>query len=298
MPSVIAVDVGGTTIKAARVDRASTLLAESVHSTPVADGPAAVVTAVRTAVRELCTQDVVGVGVAVPGAVDAAAGVARYAANLGWRDVPLRELIAQDVDVPVGLGHDVRAAGRAELELGRLRGVSEGLLVVIGTGIAGVVMAHGDLVDGATALAGEIGHLPVYPDGEPCACGQQGCVEVYASAAGIARRYARRTGSRRPAAAIAEQLASDPGAAVVWAEAVAALGLALATCTLLLDPAVIVLGGGLSGAGEELRAPVAAALAERLAWRPAPEVTLSPLGGRAGLLGATLLAWQAADHSR
>src|SRR5262249_28289826 len=139
-------------------------------------------------------------------------------------------------------------------------------------------------------------HLPVRPDGEPCRCGQRGCTEVYASAAGIARRYLTRSGVRRSAREIAERVAVDPDAAAVWDEAADALGFALASATFLLDPGLIVLGGGLAGAGEALRDPVATALTGRLAWRPAPEVRISPLGGRAGLLGAALLAWQAAGY--
>ncbi|MDT4918199.1 MAG: glucokinase [Pseudonocardiales bacterium] len=293
MPEVLAVDVGGTTIKVARADGAATLLDERATPTPVADGPAAVVAAIRAAVLDMATPAVAAACVVVPGVVDPVAGVARHATNLGWRDVPLRDLLMQELGVPVVVEHDVRAAGRAEQELGRLRDVRDGVLVVIGTGIAGVVLAGGEIVRGSTWLAGELGHLPVRPDGEPCACGQRGCTEVYASAAGIARRYLARTGRLLTARAIAGSIATDADAATVWDEAAAALGVALAAATLLLDPAVIVLGGGLSRAGEALRAPVAAALAGRLsplAWRPAPEVTMSPLGARAGLLGAALLA--------
>lgn len=298
MPDVLAVDVGGTTIKAARVDETGAVCAERATPTPVAEGGHAVLAAVREIAREVAVPGVVAAGVVVPGVVDADAGIARYAANLGWHDVALRDLLVSELGVPVAVDHDVRAAGRAEATLGRLLDVRHGLLVVIGTGIAGVLIDDGRAVRGAGGLAGEIGHLPVYPDGVPCACGQRGCTEVYASAAGIARRYGARTGVSRSAQEIAAALGADPDADGVWAEAAAALGLALAACVLLLDPSVIVLGGGLAGAGEALRAPVAAALTGRLTWRPAPPVEISPLGGRAGLLGAALLARQASriDH--
>jgi glucokinase len=292
VPEVIAVDVGGTSIRAATVDLDGVIGRERVRSTPAAEGPGAVVAAVRAAAGELAGPDVVAAGVVVPGVVDAATGIARYATNLGWRDVPLGDLLTADLGVPVVVEHDVRAAGRAELALGSARGVTDGLLVWLGTGIAAVVVADGSIVEGAQKMAGELGHLPVRPDGEPCACGQRGCTEVYASAAGIARRYERRTGLPRSAAEIAARLGSDADAAAVWTDAVDALGLALASATLLLDPAVVVLGGGLAGAGETLRGPVATALADRLAWRSPPEVRTSPLAGRAGLLGAALLAWQ------
>jgi glucokinase len=295
VPEVIAIDVGGTSIRAAAVGIDGELRREQVRVTPAAQGPEAVVAAVRAAARELAGPDLVAAGVVVPGVVDAAAGIARYATNLGWRDVPLRDLLTSDLGVPVVVDHDVRAAGRAELAFGSARGAAHCLLMWLGTGIAGVVVADGRILEGAQGMAGEIGHLPVWPEGEPCACGQRGCTEVYASAAGIARRYLGRTGVGRTAAEIATRLDTDPDAAAVWADAADALGLALASGTLLLDPVVIVLGGGLAGAGETLRGPVAAALAARLTWRAPPEVRTSPLAGRAGLVGAALLAWQKAQ---
>jgi len=290
---VVAVDVGGTSLKAARVSAAGELADARQVPTPVADGPQAVVAAVRELVGPLA-EGASAVGVVVPGVVDVPAGVARYAANLGWRDVPLTQLLAGDTGLPVALAHDVRAAGLAERRVGRLAGAADALVLVIGTGIAGVVIARDDVVRGATDLAGEIGHVPVYPEGETCACGQRGCLETYASAGAIARRYALRAGTARSAEEIVGRLSTDADAAAVWGDAIAALGLALATYTLLLDPEVIVLSGGLAGAGPVLRDGVVAALTGRLLWRPAPPVELSPLAGRAGLRGAALLAWDAA----
>lgn len=289
--AVVAIDVGGTSIKAARFTAAGAVLDERAVPTPVGDGPDAVVAAIVAMAGELATAGTSAVGVVVPGVVDD--GIARYSANLGWRDVPLRDVLQRALGVPVTIEHDVRAAGYAECAIGRARDAADALVVVLGTGIAAVVVAGGRPLRGARGIAGELGHLPVHPDGELCACGQRGCTEVYASAAGIARRYLARTGAARGAAEIAGRLAGDPDAAAVWGDATDALGLALASGTLLLDPALIVLAGGLAGAGEALRAPVAQAVRSRLAWRPAPELALSPLAGRAGLYGAALLAWQA-----
>jgi glucokinase len=295
-PAVLAVDVGGTSIKAAVVDeRGRTLRSETVP-TPVLRGPDAVVEAVREVAGALCGPGVEAAGVVVPGVVEA--GVARYAANLGWRDVPLRDLLAAQLSVAVVVDHDVRAAGLAERTSGAARDVADCLIVVIGTGIAALVVAGGVQVGGATGLAGELGHLPVYPDGEPCACGQRGCVETYASAAAIARRYRALTGLDLNAQQIVAALGSDPAADEVWTQATDALGLGLAAATLLLDPSLVVLGGGLAGAGQALGEPTAAALRAQLAWRPAPRVEVSPLAGRAGLVGAALLAWRAAGHPR
>ncbi|HET8582303.1 MAG TPA: ROK family protein [Jatrophihabitans sp.] len=294
--AVVAVDVGGTAIKAAVLDARGTTLRGDTLPTPVRDGADAVVAAIRAVVGALVDESVCAVGLVVPGVVEVAGGVARYSANLGWRDVPLGALLGADVGVPVVLEHDVRAAGYAERTLGLARDVRDCLVVPIGTGVAGVVVAGGAHLRGALDLAGEIGHVPVYPDGEPCACGQRGCTETYASAAAIARRYLARTDRALSAPEILAARSSDPVAAAVWDEAAEALGLALAGYTMLLDPALIVLSGGLSEAGEALRDPVREALAARLAWRVAPRVEISPLGGRAGQYGAALFAWQAAGR--
>jgi glucokinase len=296
MSVVVAVDVGGTSVKGALVDATGQLSHETVFATPVADGPDAVVAAVRSAVRSLAGAgaDVAAVGLVVPGDVDAGAGVARFAANVGWRDAPLRALVRDDLGLPTVLDHDVRAAGLAEREIGGVRGVADSLVAVIGTGIAGVITSAGQHVPGARRLAGELGHMPVRPDGEPCPCGQRGCLERYASAAALARRYAERTGVSADAEAILARLPGDQAAAAVWDEAVEALAIAFASCAMLLDPAVILLSGGLSQAGPALLDPLRTAVAERVVWRECPALELSPLGARAGLLGAALLAWRAA----
>jgi glucokinase len=147
---------------------------------------------------------------------------------------------------------------------------------------------------GSAGGAGELGHIPVYPDGDRCACGQIGCLETYASAASIGRRYTARTGTVVSGSDdVVARLGDDPAADAVWAEAIEALALALATTTLLIDPGVIVLGGGLARAGDTLLRPLSARLTARLAWRPPPPIELSVLGTDAGWRGAALLAWTA-----
>jgi glucokinase len=195
--------------------------------------------------------------------------------------------------VPVVLEHDVRAAGIAEHAIGQARGVAECLVLVIGTGIAGVCISGGAILRGGTDLAGEIGHIPVHPDGEACACGQRGCLEAYASAASIARRYRELSGSVSATARdIAARRDSDDVARQVWTDAVDALALALATYTMLLDPEIVVLGGGLGEAGPALLQPLRLALDARLSWRPPPALRPSTLAGCAGQFGAAILAWQ------
>ena len=292
IPAVVAVDVGGTTMKAALVGDSGSFLQERSRPTPAADGPDAVITALLELIAELRAEtDVGAVGVAVPGHVDSQAGLALFSANLGFRGVPLREIVAEATGLPALLEHDVRAAGVAEDALGVTTGVQDYLLAVIGTGIAAVIQTGGRPVIGATSLPGELGHIPVWPGGELCSCGQRGCLERYASASAIARRYAAAGGEPGLSAGeVLARTADDHRACRVWAEAVEALALAFATCTMLLDPELIVIAGGLSAAGDALLAPVREELAKLVLWREPPSMKLSPLGARAGLLGTALLA--------
>jgi glucokinase len=292
--TVLAVDVGGTTIKSAVVGpdgrvRHSLTVPSHAGSDPVG------------AVRSLCVRlrdDAVdlgaapaAIGVVTPGLVDEDRGVVRYAANLNFRDVPLRALIGADLGLPVAVGHDARAAGVAEAVAGAAQGLDDFLLLPLGTGIAAAVVVRGVPLAGATRAAGEVGHMPVYPGGEPCSCGQRGCLEVYASAGGLARRYARLGGTPgSDSLAIAAAVATDPLARTVWDDATRALGTALASLTLTLDPARIVLGGGLADAGDLFFDPVRDALRAALAWRTPPPVLRSAFGARAALVGAAVMA--------
>ena len=290
--AVIAVDLGGTSIKGAVVAPGGAFIHELTRPTPVAAGVDAVLGELAALIAELAAlQPTGGVGLVVPGIVDPAAGRAVFSANVGFRDLPVRDLVHDAVGLPILLEHDVYAAGVAERTVGAAVGIDDHLVAAIGTGIAGVVHVGGRPARGALGLAGELGHVPVWPGGERCPCGQRGCLERYASAAAISRRYARMGGSAGvDAETIARRRATDPAAERVWLEAAEALAIAFVTCTMLLDPELIVIAGGLSAAGETLLAPVQAQFAERITWRDPPRLQLSPLGGRAGLTGAAILA--------
>jgi len=232
------------------------------------------------------------VGVVVPGVVDEAAGVAVWSANVGFRDVPLRDLVAERLRLPAILGHDVRAGGLAEARLGAGRQAGHVLFVAIGTGIAAAYTVDGRTLAGAHGAAGEIGHIVVRPDGPACGCGNRGCLEAVASAAAVARRYGALTGTTDTGAARVAQLAAagDTRAGLVWQEALDALADGLLTGLALFDPDVVVLGGGLAEAGETLFAPLRTALRQRLTFHREPPLVPAALGDEAGCLGAALLA--------
>ena len=293
---VLAVDVGGTSIKAVVLDDTGSESLRRAVPTPFADGPEAVLDALRDLATDRATAaaaagtPVRAAGVVVPGVVDPEAGIARYASNIGWRDVPLRDVMTSALGVPTAIGHDVHAAGLAEMTSGAATGVDDALIVVLGTGIASVVVSAGNVVRGATGTPGELGHIPVGNPQTRCRCGAFGCTEMFSSARGVSRLYAERTGRTLDAAEIVARLQTDSDASAVWQEVTDTLARALVCGTLLTDPARIVLAGGLAQAGDALVIPTAQALAAGMPWRSAPELVASPLGARAGVLGAGILA--------
>ncbi|MFF5427001.1 MULTISPECIES: ROK family protein [unclassified Streptomyces] len=301
MNHVIALDVGGTGMKAALVGADGTLLHEARRATGRERGPEAVVGTIlgfaaelRALGEERYGEPAAAAGVAVPGIVDAEQGIAVYAANLGWRDVPLRALLSDRLGgLPVALGHDVRTGGLAEGRIGAGRGADRFLFVPLGTGIAGAIGIGDRIEAGAHGYAGEIGHIVVRPGGTDCGCGQRGCLERYASASAVSLAWAEASGDPgADAADCAKAVASgDPAAVRVWQEAVDALADGLVTALTLLDPRTLIIGGGLAEAGETLFTPLRAAVEERVTFQKLPAIVPAALGDTAGCLGAGLLAW-------
>jgi copper homeostasis protein CutC/predicted NBD/HSP70 family sugar kinase len=296
---VLALDIGGTSLKGAIVDAAGRTRLTRTAQIGAPGDPA--LQLVRSLLAGLAAEagtagfHVVGAGVVAPGIIDD--GVVVYASTLEWTRVPLGAVLSADLDIPVHVGHDVRSAGLAEGLFGASAGLSDSVFVAIGTGVAASIYSAGTSTGGATTSAGELGHIPAIPGGEACTCGQSGCLEVYMSGAGLARRYLALGGTEPlTAAQISERLADDPIAAAVWADGLRALSLGLTSVTLLLDPAAIVLGGGVARAEDALLVPLRELIAEGLAWRPAPVVSRSLLGTSGGRVGAAVLAFRAAGR--
>ncbi|GHC59760.1 ROK family protein [Streptomyces flavofungini] len=306
MRHVIALDVGGTGMKAALVGADGTLLHEARRPTGRDRGPDAVVASIVEFAADLRAhglahlgEPAAAAGVAVPGIVDADHGIAVYAANLGWTDVPLRDLLSTRLEgIPVALGHDVRTGGLAEGRVGAGKGADRFLFVPLGTGIAGAIGINGTIEPGAHGSAGEIGHIVVRPGGPPCGCGQRGCLERLASASAVSKAWAEASGDpNADAADCAKAVRSgDPRALAVWQNAVDALADGLLTALTLLDPHTLIIGGGLAEAGETLFTPLRAAVAARVVqFQTLPEIVPAALGDAAGCLGAGLLAWDLLD---
>lgn len=297
---VLAVDIGGTRIKAALVDAdLRTVVATTVATPPepttqivasVSDVRADLLEMARTGAGDGVR--VVASAAVAPGIIDEAAGRVVFAVNLGFRDLPLADLLSAALQTPVRLGHDVRAGLLAEARIGAARGARNVLFAPLGTGIAGALLIDGRLL-GADGWAGELGHVVVLPGGRPCSCGNTGCLETISSATALERSYEELSGRRVSARELGSLVAQDdPLATQVWQTGADALGFALANAVSLTGVELVVLGGGLVGSGETLLAPVRAALERDLSFQRRPRVVAAELGDRAGCLGAAILSWQ------
>ena len=278
-------------MKAALVEGGSdgvrALAQRRVPTRPGGDAVVEDVTSLVDQLRAACDHPVDALGVVVPGIVDEVTGRGVFSANLGWSDYPFRETIEKATGLRTAFGHDVRAGGLAELRHGNARDLATAVIMPIGTGIAAALVVDGRVL----SAPGEVGHVDV-GHGDPCGCGQTGCVEARAGSAAIARRYTERTNRQVGGAAdVARMLTEgDTDAAAVWREAVDALARGILLVAALLGPQAVVLGGGLALAGPTLTDPLGERLDELITFQRRPELRLAALGDEAGCLGAALLA--------
>jgi len=307
----IGLDLGGTKCLGLAVGPAGEILAEHKVPTP-AEGGEAILDAMAAVARDVAASagDEPGsVGVGAPGLVDAD-GVLRFAPNLRAAiGLPIAEGLGRRLGVPVHVDNDVTCAAYGEWTVGAAQGVSDFLLVALGTGIGGGLVAGGRLVGGAHGYAGEVGHMVVDPHGPPCPCGQHGCWERFASGGGLGRlgREAAEAGLAPEVVARAggeadrvrgehvtdAAQAGDSGALAILDKFAGWLALGLANLTNVLDPARIVLGGGLVDDAALWLDPTRTAYAGLVVGASArPEVPIVPalLGARAGAVGAALAA--------
>jgi glucokinase len=310
--STAGIDVGGTKILGLVLGVDGTELAEARVPTP--RGADALVAALLGVVSELLAGagPLEAVGVGVPGLVDRT-GTLRFAPNLpGVVELPVARLVRHHAGVPVRVDNDATCAAWAEHEQGAGRGFDDLVLVTLGTGIGGGIVADGRVLRGAHGFAGEIGHTVVDRDGIACPCGRRGCWERYASGSGLGRmgRDAVYAGRGRRIAELAGDpedvrgehvtlaaLEGDADALAVLAGLADWLAIGLVNVVNVLDTALLVIGGGLVSAGDALLEPTRRSFAARLlAAGHRPDVPIRPaaMGERAGAVGAALLAREAA----
>ncbi len=315
MGLTVGVDVGGTKIASGVVDDDGCLLEQEQVPTPDPAG-SGVAAAIAGAVADLVGRhrerhDVVAVGIGAAGYVDAARSTVLFAPNIAWRDEPLRDHVAEQVHLPVVVENDANAAAWAEFRFGAGAHVDDLVLLTVGTGIGGGIVLDGALHRGAFGVAAEVGHMRVVPGGERCGCGNRGCWEQYGSGRALVREARGLVRSGSPlAGALADacggdadalegpmvtRLARDGDLASIElvGDAGRWLGEGLASLTAVLDPAVAVVGGGVSAAGDLMLVPLRAAFERELTGRghrPTMEIRPAELGNTAGIVGAGDLA--------
>ena len=304
----VGIDIGGTKIAGGVVDSEGRIVEKLRVETPI--DPATLADAVIDMVHHLSARhEVAAVGVAAAGFVDREQAVIIHAPNIAWRNEPLKARLEARIDLPVTIDNDANAAGWAEFRFGAGRDVDDMVMLTMGTGVGGAVIANGALYRGGHGIAAELGHLRFIRDGLPCGCGQNGCLEQYASGRALQREandIADAGGIGTALAALRAEkgtikgpsisrlaLAGDAGAIEALRRVATALGEACGGFQAVLDPELFVIGGGVAQLGDVLLEPVRLAYETSLPGygdRPIAEFAIAELGNDAGLIGAADLA--------
>lgn len=310
VPSVVVgVDIGGTKVLAGVVDHDGRVTATARRTTP---GRRVATDRVEDAMIEAILEaadgrPLAGVGVAAAGFVDSSGERVMFAPHLPWQGQPLRDLLEDRLGCPVALDNDANCAARAEAHHGAARGAVSALVITMGTGIGGAILLDGVVVRGANGMAGEFGHMQIVPDGHACECGRRGCWEQYSSGNALVRDV-RGLMADQPSV-LADMTDGNPDlitgplvtSAAEQGDLVARrafasvgdwLGVGTANLVAAFDPGLVVVGGGVSAAGERLLDPARSALHRTLvgaAHRVVPDIMPAQLGPQAGMIGAALM---------
>lgn len=311
MNLTIGVDIGGTKIAAGLVSEDGAIVQSARHETPASE-PGEIVPMVAELVERLRgDHDIVGVGIGAAGFIDAARQTILFAPNIDWVDEPLAAKVHDRVGLPVIVENDANAAAWGEFRFGAGEDTNDLLLVTVGTGLGGGIVHDGQLFRGGFGVAAEIGHMRVVREGILCGCGQKGCWEQYGSGRALVRDARERvTSSAAGTAALTALVDGDPD--LITGEMVTGLakqgdplaldvltdvghwlGEGIATLCTILDPRVVVVGGGVAAAGDLLLKPIQESFDRFLSahdHRPLASLRLAALGNQAGLIGAADLA--------
>jgi glucokinase len=314
----IGIDLGGTKIAGVLADTGGTVLYQETIPTRTEEGQDKVIARIYGLIRALLAAagagEVKGIGLCTPGPSDLKAGVVIEAPNLKWKDLPIVALLEKEFNLPVVLENDANAAAYGEYVYGAAKGRKDLVYLTVSTGIGGGIIVNGELVYGRNYSAGEVGHMVVLPDGPPCGCGRRGCVEALASGSAIAREAkalllkegqggSGRTGllwemtggdpERLTAKEVGKAAAQgDPLALSVLEKAFRYLGIALGNLVNLLNPEIIVIGGGVAAMGPLLFRPAIQAMEATAFAHMCRDLPVVPalLGGEAGTRGMVALA--------
>lgn len=308
----IGVDIGGTKVLGGVVDASGNILTTHREDTPKAGGPALTETIIGVIQELLAQYDVKSVGISAAGFVSSDRQTMLATPNIaGWNGVNLKEEISREINLPIVIENDANAAAWGEAVYGAGRGESELMMVTVGTGIGGGLVNNGALYRGAFGVAAEFGHMRVVPNGYPCGCGRAGCFEQYASGSAL-HRHLLEAIARDPDRAKAllargdgtiegikgghiteAARAGDPLAVQAFDTTGDWLGAGIASLCIILDPACVVIGGGVIDAGDLLMKPTRIAIEKYMPFNgkhPAPRILVAELGNDAGLVGVADLS--------
>jgi len=300
----VGVDFGATNIKCGLVDRRGRVVTSLVLSTRQFGRPAAFVEGIRRAVEQLAasaglsTARLAGIGIGVPGLVDAQHGIVHMLVNVpGWRQVPLAHRLRARVHRPIFVDNDVNLVTLGEWRCGAGRGARALVGLTLGTGVGGGLVLDGSLYRGVAGAAGELGHMVLDPHGPRCACGARGCLEAHVGTAAIVR-MARQAGVAHRGRLTPERLAwmarrGNRSARAVWHQVGRLLGRGLASIVNLLNPDRVVIGGGVANAWTLFAPSLRRTIRAATMGVPGRSVRVvrAQLGDRAGIIGAAVLVW-------
>jgi glucokinase len=294
----IGVDVGGTKILAALVDKAGKIHATQKIKTNPQDGEKAVLDKIIEVIKSLISNSrskVLGVGLGLPGAIDYKTGTVLKAPNLGWKNLKLRAVLEKEFKLPIVLDNDVNVGLLGEWWLGAGKKYNSGVGLFWGTGIGGAVIIENELVHGLHGIAGEIGHMSLSLEGPQCNCGKKGCLEAYAGKVSISRDLKEAKiefpNNVVKSSFLAKEYSSNKVVKDIVKKTVEYVGKGVGNLVNVLDPDVVILGGGvIESMGEVLLSRIQKSAAERAFVKP--NLVLSKLGDNAGILGAAKLAME------
>ena len=313
---VLAIDIGGTSMKGALVDRQGHLSSRFV--VPVVPGEEQesaldrLIASAKESLQSLSEGDrVIGIGCGVPGGINTFTGVCDYASNLGWKNLPVARILSDKLSLPCKIDNDANAAMLGEIQFGQEKAYRNAILLTLGTGIGGGIFVNGQLYVGNEGKGAEIGHMVIVAGGIPCPCGRKGCFETYASATALTRE-AKKAIEAHPESLMAEEVRKgvkidaalpfecakkgDEVAQQVVDQYIEYLGVGCLNLIDIFRPEVIVLSGGVSKQSENLRQPLERYL-ERFGYgfgvdkAPKVDIKISRLGADIGIYGAAALGF-------
>ena len=305
---IISIDLGATNLKVALLDSNYKIIRRNFYSTQSLKSPSNLINKICLSVRHLLSDRkikktaVLGVGIGVPGPVDYSSGKVHFFPNIpGWIEVSLKSILQRRLELPVFVDNDANLMSLAEARRGAAKKSKNAVCLTLGTGVGSGIIINGSLFRGSSFAAGEIGHMPLNEDGPRCACGGRACLERYIGNKEIlraAKKIFNRNITLEELSTLAKK--GNRKARDLWYNVGIKLGLALTSLVNVLNPDCIVIGGGVSAAGDFLFKGVTDTIKKRAmpVQAGSVEVLKAKMGSDAGLIGAGILLKESLNNKR